>query len=258
MNRTLVFLLCCVLVSCETSKKVVYMQDSRSKEFDIIKVNQGIKIQHKDILSIVVSSKNPELAMAYNLPMSTYQTGSTNVASYSQRLLGYHVDLNGNIDFPGLGILNVAGKTREEVSNYIKQELVRKNIINDAIVVIEFMNFKISVLGEVRYPTTNSLDNDKITLLEALGRAGDLTIYGRRDNILVYREQNDTVYYLRVNLLKTDFIHSPAYYLQQNDVVYVEPNYTAAERSGINENRSVGILLNLASLLITLGVLFFK
>ena len=259
MYKSLMFLiLCCGVVSCDSTKKIVYMQDAGQGFIDTITVHQGIVIQPKDILSIVVSSKDPELAMGYNLPISTYQTGSTNVASYSQRLLGYLVDMEGNIDFPALGKLKVAGFTREQLSHQIKQKLVQNNIINDAIVTTEFMNFKISVLGEVRNPRTFSLENDKITLLEALGMAGDLTIYGRRDNILVTREQNGIVTFFRIDILSKDFIHSPAYFLQQNDVVYVEPNRTLAGRSIINENKSASVFLSLASLLLTLSVIIFS
>ena len=259
MNKKLLFLiLSCVLVSCEASKKIVYMQNAEDEHIDTIPVNQGIVIQSKDILSIVVSSKEPELAMAYNLPISTYQTGSTNVASYSQRLLGYLVDMEGYIDFPEFGKIPAAGKTREQLSNEIKQRFVQNNIIRDAIITIEFMNFKITVLGEVRSPGIFNLENDRINLLEALGRAGDLTIYGRRDNILVTRELNGIVSNYRINLLSTDFMQSPAFYLQQNDVVYVEPNDTFAARSGINENKSVSILISVASLLLTLAVIIFK
>jgi len=236
------------------------MQDVDKELTDTIKnVNRGILIQPKDVLSIIVSSKDPELAMAYNLPISTYQTGSKNVASYSQRLLGYLVDMEGYIDFPALGKQKVKGLTREEVSNLIKDKLVGDGIIRDAIVTTEFMNFKISVMGEVRSPGTFSLETDQITILEALSRAGDLTIYGRRDNILVCRKLEDgIVAFYRIDLLSKDFIHSPAFYLQQNDVVYVEPNDTYAAKSGINENKSVGIMISVASLLLTLAVIIFK
>lgn len=248
MNNKLVFLvLICVLVSCNTSKKIVYMQDADPNLKDSIAVYQGIVIQPKDILSIVVSSKEPSAAMVYNLPMSTYQTGSTNVASYSQRLLGYTVDMEGEIDFPAFGKLKVEGLTRDQLTTMIKKKLVDDDIIRDAIVTIEFMNFKISVLGEVSAPGTYNIETDRITILEALGRARDLNIYGRRDNILVTREQNGIITRYRVDLRSTDFINSPAYYLQQNDVVYVSPNNTFAARSNINENKSAHVYISIAS-----------
>ena len=259
ISRNLFILLCGILVSCNASKKIVYMQDAENGASDTIVVNQGIVIQPKDILTIVVSSKDPELSMAYNLPLMSYQAGSTSSASsYSQRLLGYLVDMDGNIDFPIFGKLKAAGLTREQFSKMIKQRFIQENIIKDAVVTTEFMNFKISVLGEVRNPGTFSLGDDKITILEALGRAGDMTIYGRRDNVLVTREQNGIVHHYRIDLRSNNIFHSPAFYLQQNDVVYVEPNKAWAARSGINENRSVSVAISLASLLTTLAVLIFK
>jgi len=224
-----------------------------------IPVYQGIVIQPKDILSIVVSSKNPELAVAFNLPLSSYQAGSTSIStSYSQRILGYLVDMEGKIDFPILGKIVVAGLTREELSAMIKRELIDGDLIRDPIITAEFMNFKISVLGEVRNPGTFNLQDDRITILEALGRAGDLTIYGQRDNVLVIREQNGAMNYFRVDLRSSALTQSPVFYLQQNDVVYVTPNNTVAQRTDINENKSMGVFLSLASLLMSLAVIIFK
>ena len=260
MNHKLVLLWCCMLlVSCNTSKKIVYMQDVQNGVTDVMDVNKGILIQPKDILSIVISSKDPELAKSYNLPLLANQAGGStmNSSSFSQRMLGYQVSTDGSIDFPVLGNIQVAGMSREELSEKIKQDL-RKGAIRDAIVITEFMNFKISVLGEVRSPGTIEVKDDRITILEALGRVGDLTLYGRRDNVLVRREQNGVITNYRVDLLSSAFTHSPAFYLQQNDVVYVEPNNARAATAEINQNRSVGVLLSLASLLTTLGVILFK
>jgi len=250
MNRILILLISCALFSCETSKKIVYMQDAKQGDIDTLTVYQGIKIQPKDILSIVVFSRNQELAKGFNLPMVSYQAGNPSSSiSFSSRLLDYLVDMEGNIDYPYFGKLKVAGLTRDQLSDMIKQKLISEGLIRDPIVTTEFMNLKISVLGEVRTPGTFTLTNDRITLLEALSRVGDMTIYGRRDNVLVRREQNGEIYSYRVDLLSTEFIHSPVYYLQQNDVVYVEPNATIAARSRINENRTLGAGISLVSLL---------
>ena len=218
----------------------------------------GAVIQPKDILSIVVSSRLPELAEGVNLPLQQYYAGSTETTSgYSQRQLGYHVDMEGYIDFPTLGKLMVAGMTRERLSNMIKQRL-QEDLIRDAIVTVDLMNFKISVLGEVRSPGTFNVTDDRITLLDALGRAGDLTIYGRRDNILVRRETGGVATFYRVDLRTEALLTSPVYYLQQNDVVYVEPNSTVAARSRINENRTVNVWISVASLLTTVAILIVK
>lgn len=258
MNRIFLVLLCCVLVSCHTSKKVVYMQDATDRAIEQIIANQGIAIQPKDILSIVVSSKNPELVQGLNLPMLTFQAGSSTTSSYMYRLLGYLVDMEGNIDFPILGKLKVTGMTREQVSDMIKKKLIQENLIKDPIVNTELMNFKISILGEVRSPGTFELSDDRISILEALSRAGDLTIYGKRDNVLVRREKEGKVSFYRVDLRSTELLHSPVYYLQQNDVVYVQPNNTVAVRSRINENRTLGVWISLTSLFTSLAILFVK
>jgi len=217
----------------------------------------GIVVQPKDILSINVSSRSPELASSFNLPLIQPYSSSSTMSAYSYRQLGYQVDTEGYIDFPILGRLRVAGLTRERVSNMIKQRL-QEDLVRDAIVTTEFMNFKISVLGEVRSPGTFSVTEDKITLLEALSRAGDMTIFGRRDNVLVRRETDGVVTFHRVDLRTEALLYSPAYYLQQNDVIYVEPNKVMAERSGINEYRNVGVWISIASFLSSLTVLILN
>ena len=222
----------------------------------VSRINKGIIIQPKDILSITVSSRDPNLAISFNKPMVSYQAGSTSASSsYSQRILGYLVDIDGKIDFPILGPLKVKGLTREELSDMIKQQLITKDLLKDPIVTTEIMNFKITVLGEVRSPGVFELRDDKITLLEALGRAGDLTIYGRRDNVLVTREENGEIIYFHVDLRSSNLTQSPAFYLRQNDVIYVSPNKTQTARTEINENKSMSILLSLASFLMSLIVI---
>ena len=250
--------LCCVFVSCNTSQKVVYMQDTVAGLPKETGVFAGIVVQPKDVLSIVVSSRSPELSTGLNLPLQQYYAGSAEASSgYNYRQLGYQVDLDGYIDYPVLGKLKVAGLTRERLANMIKQRL-QEDLIRDAIVTADFMNFKISVLGEVRNPGTFNVADDRITLLEAIGRAGDLTIYGRRDNILVRRENEGKAIFYRVDLRTEAFLTSPVYYLQQNDVIYIEPNNTMAARSGINENKSLGIWISLASFITSLTILIIN
>ena len=252
-SRKLIILLCCVLASCGTSKKVVYMQDVTNGVSKGTVVHTSIVIQPKDILTISISSRTPELAVGLNLTMQQYYSGSpVSSYGYAQRL-GYHVSVEGEIDFPILGKLKVAGLTREQVSDMIKQRIIQEGIIMDAIVTVEFMNFKITVLGEVRSPGTFNLTDDRITILEAIGRAGDLTIYGRRDNVLVRRERDGRVIFYRIDLRTEDLLTSPAYYLQQNDVVYVEPNNTATARSRINENKTLNVWISLTSLLTSIA-----
>lgn len=255
--RTFIILLCCVLASCRAHEKIVYLQNANDKRTDSFSsVYKGIVIQPKDIISIVVSSKVPDLALEYNLPLHSYIAGSTSTSSsYTQRLLGYLVDVEGCINFPGLGKLKVSGMTRDQLSEMIKDKLVDGGFIDEPIINTEIMNFKISVFGEVRSPGTFYIQDDKFTIFDALGRAGDLTIYGKRDNVLVQREENGVITYHRLDLRYAEVIHSPAFYLQQNDIVYVTPNNAVSARSNINENRTLGVGFSLASLLTNIVVL---
>lgn len=238
-----------------TYRQIDYLQDLNYETTLDLKENKGILIQPQDQLSIVVSSRNPELSATLNKPMATYQAGSeiTSTDGGYQRLLGYVVDNNGNIEFPMLGNIHVAGLTRWDLQDMIKQEVISRGIILDPIVTVEFMNFRISVMGEVQSPGTYNVTGDKITLLGALSLAHDLTIYGRRDNVTVIREQNGKREIYKVDLRSSAMFDSPAYYLQQNDVVYVYPNSVRAGQSTINENyfKSGSFWISLASVAVT-------
>ena len=250
-----------VLASCKTYEKINYMQDVRVDTPVEVSVKQGIRIQPQDMLSIVVSSKTPELAMIFNLPVVSYQAGSEVVSGAgSQRLLGYVVDNNGEIDFPVLGKIKVAGLTRWEVQEYIKKTIIDAGLMKDLVVTVEFMNFKISIMGEVNSPGTYTINGDKVTLLEALSMARDLTIYGKRDGVYVVREENGVRTTYNVDLRSVSLFDSPVYYLRQNDVVYVEPNKVRAGQSTINENslKSVSLWISIGSFLTSLAVLIFK
>lgn len=253
-----IMVLALTAVSCNTYKKINYLQDIVPDKAERIAINKGILIQPKDMISIVVSSRNPKLALIFNLPVISYQAGSEVVSGQgSQRLLGYVVDNDGYIDFPVLGLVKAAGLTRWELANEIKSMIIEGNYINDPVVTVEFMNFKISVMGEVTSPGTYNIEGDKITLLQALSLAKDLTIFGRRDNVSVIREQGDERIIYQVDLRSASIFESPAYYLQQNDIVYVEPNKVRAGQSTINENniKSVSLWVSVGSFLTSLAVL---
>ena len=249
--------------SCSTTyKNINYIQDALPDETEQMTISKGILIQPKDMISIVVSSRNPELAQIFNLPRVTYQiasgTSSTGSGSGSSNgIMGYSVDNDGNIDFPVLGTIHVAGMTRWELAKMIKKMLISQDLLKDAVVTVEFMSFKVSVIGEVNSPGTYDIQGDKITLLEALSMAGDLTIFGKRDNVTVIREQNGERIFYKVDLRSIDLFDSPAYNLQQNDVVYVEPNKVRAGQSTINENnlKSVSLWISIASFLTTIATL---
>lgn len=203
------------------------------------------------------------LADMFNLPIVAHRVGYSQESSLnqSQQVSCYTVDENGEIDFPVLGKIKVAGKNREEIAAYIKKELIDRKLINDPVVTVEFSNLYISVLGEVNNPGRYGIDRDKITLLDAIGMAGDLTIYGKRQNVVVMREEEGKQLFYRVDLTSVDDLYSsPVYYLQQKDVVYVEPNETRARQSTVNGNnvRSTSFWVSIASLLTSVAVLIFK
>ena len=159
-----------------------------------------------------------------------------------------------------MGSIHVAGLSREQLASMIKERLVKGNLVNDAVVTVDFLNLKISVLGEVKNPGKYSIDRDQITLLEAISMAGDLTIYGKRNGIMVIREADGNRITYKMDLRSSETFSSPAYYLRQNDIIYVEPNSTRAGQSTINENnvKSVSLWMSIASFATTLAVLIFK
>ena len=272
LKNQIVFALVCVallLSSCASTKDIAYFQNKIVNQPEKVDKHAGIVVQPKDMISVVVSSRNPELVAMFNLPVVSYQAGSEVSAanSYQQRLMGYVVDEQGFIDFPVLGKINVAGKTRWEVAEFIKNKLIQDGYLTDAVVTVEFMNFKVSVLGEVSSPGTFTIEGDKVTVLQALSLARDLTIFGRRDNVSVIREQNGQRTIYEINLTDVDLFKSPAYYLQQNDIVYVQPNDIKARQSTTDDKTlriaSIGLssgslLVSLVTLLATLGVFSAK
>lgn len=251
-----------VLNSCSTSKRITYFQDvwPGMSELALVAPSE-IKIMPKDKLSILVNSQDMRLTNLFNLPVVSQQVGVENSQSTSRGLSGYTVDSKGDIDFPVLGSLHVEGMTREQIAAYIKQELQSHDLIKNPVVTVEFMNLSVAVMGEVNNPGRYSIDKDNVTILDALSRAGDLTIYGKRESVLVLRMEDGKQRIYDVNLCSaTNLCLSPVYYLQQNDVVYVEPNSTRTRQSTVNGNnvRSTSFWISLASLLTTIGVLVFK
>ncbi len=255
-----------VLSSCGTSKDVVYFQDLKPGESEItIPEVQAITVQPEDKISIIVNSRDPQLTDLFNLPIVSRQLGQSLRTSSSNAsnsgISGYTVDAKGYIDFPVLGKIQVAGMKREEIAEHIKNELMTKNLVKDPVVTVEFMNLCVSVMGEVNNPGRFAIDRDRLTILDALSMAGDLTIYGNRQKGLVLRQENGQQRVYGVNLTSGEHVYtSPAYYLQQNDVVYVEPNSVRSRQSTVNGNnvRSTSFWISLASLLTSIGILIFN
>jgi len=232
-------LLTLMLVSaCATRKEMIYLQDMEETIDYPVNPNYEAKIQADDKLKIVVTSRNPELALAFNLPgyggYSVSDDGNvtaTSTPGANVRDMGYLVDPNGDIDFPVLGRLHVIGLTRSQLCTMIKEQLQQQQLLSDAVVFVDFMNFKYSVLGEVGGVGTFSLkDGDRITILEALAQAGDLQPTSRIDRVAVIRDVGSKRRIMHVNLRSKDIFLSPAYYLQQNDIIYVEPNEMRAQQ----------------------------
>ncbi len=253
------YLVVCVAVfftACTSTKKIIYLQDVVPLKQQEIEQKYEVIIHSDDLLAIMVNSRDPELALPFNMPMITYQLGSA--SNGQQRVLGYLVDTNGNIDFPILGQIHAEGLTRMQLTELIKNRLIEGDLIKDPIVTVQFLNFKISVMGEVGRPGSFTISGDRITLLEALSMAGDLTIYGRRDRVGVIRENDGKRTILFHDLRSAEIFNSPCYYLQQNDIVYVEPNKAKSGQSSINQNNSIGVWVSVISLLTTIAVLIFK
>ncbi len=223
-----------LLGSCSTPKNITYFQDAVQGEIVNPLKPLEVRVKPEDKLSIMVNTPDPALSTLFNLIQVQNRLSSTTSgtkisggsSSNSGQTSMYTVDPQGDINFPVLGKLHVAGMTRFEVGTYIENELVNRNLVKDPIVTVEFGNTGITVLGEVKSPGRLEFNKDHLLFTDAIAMAGDLTANGKREDILVLREESDgSQKAYRVNLLDIDALAaSPVYYLQQNDVIYVEPN----------------------------------
>ncbi|POY38107.1 sugar transporter [Flavobacterium alvei] len=250
LKKTILFLFVLLAFSCKPRKELVYYQNIDALKSSEQLNSYEIKIQPDDLLMIIVSADDPETAIPFNLStISVPSVTNNNVmnARGEESMQSYLVDASGTIDFPVLGKLKVGGLSRSELMKLLETKI--SSYIKNPIINIRLTNFKISVQGEVTVPGTYSINSDRVTLIEAISMAKDLTIYGKRDNILVIREVNGVKSYTRVDITKADFINSPFYYLAQNDVVYVEPNKTRINGAAVGAN--TGVIISITSLLIT-------
>lgn len=241
-----VLLVVALMCSCVSRQQLAYLRDVTSESVNEINKNMQTqpetRVKITDALVITVSALDPEAVLPYNLPNVAYATPTSENIPTTPSFQYYTVDANGDIDFPVLGKLHVVGMTQSEVIDMIKGRL--QGQLNNPIVSMRFLNAKVTVLGEVKNPGSYPLNNGGMTLLEALGAAGDLTQYGRRDNILITRENNGKIEFARLNLQSEDIFTSPYFYLQQNDVVYIEPN-----QARTTSNQSLSLWLSLVGTL---------
>lgn len=253
-----------ILASCSAPKNVTYFQDLDNGTTGYVKSLNYITVKPEDKLSIIITSKNPELTELFNLTVVNHRAGaltSGNAIGSNSYISYYTVDSKGDIDFPILGNLHVEGMNREGVSKYIKDELISKQLLKDAVVTVEYANTGFTILGEVNKPGRIEINRDRLTLPEALGMAGDLTIQGERENVLVIREIDGKPTAFRVDLTNAQsMMESPVYYIQQNDQIYVTPNSKRKRDSTVNGNNvlSASFWVSVASLLTSVAVLIVK
>ncbi len=216
---------CLLSTSCTSTKDAVYFNGIPATEFADKAEDLEPVIHENDLLSINVSSLNPEATEIFNVSNTTSNRPTTANSNVSQAV-GYLVDQDGYIQFPLLGKIKAAGSSKKTLREGIRKELINRRLLKDPIVDIRYLNYKVSVLGEVAKPSVLTVPNEKITLLEALGLAGDLTIYANRNNVLLIREEDNKKKLVRIDLTTDDLFTSPYYYLKSNDIIYVEPNKT--------------------------------
>jgi polysaccharide export outer membrane protein len=248
LKKSIPFFFAVLLFSCASKKDMIYYQDVDALGTQEKSNSYEIKIQPDDLLMIIVSAEDPETALPFNLLTSFVASAARPDLLGQQSNQLYLVDSQGFIEFPVLGTLKVSGLTRSAFLSSLRDKIA--TYIKNPIVNLRITNFKIAVQGEVTVPGTYNVVSERITLIEALSLAKDLTIYGKRNNILIIREIDGIKSYNRVDITSADFMNSPFYYLAQNDVIYVEPNKNRINGAAIGPN--TGVIISVSSLLITL------
>ena len=248
-----------LITSCGTSKSIAYIQNSDSINYDNSRYLYDAKIMPKDQLTISVNTVNPDASLPYNLLLQTAYTQGRSVSTGGGTLMPYLVDNNGYITFPVVGRLKVAGLTKTECQDLILEK-IRPFMAEseNPVVTVIMSSYSVSVLGEVNHPGSFQVGREKITIFEALSQAGDLTIYGVRDKVKLIREDATGKKEIHtIDLTDANIVTSPYYYLQQNDIVYVEPNKVKAQNSRVGNATTLwvsgtSILISLASLIVNI------
>jgi polysaccharide export outer membrane protein len=267
----LLLLMTILLGSCSAPTNVAYFQNAEVIRGMTLQNEQPFRLRPKDKINIVVSSTDPMLVNQFNLTsvsqnmhaLGTTLAPQTSVGGSTSgtSILAYTVDEQGDIDFPVLGKIAVQGKTRQEVAAFLRARLIDRELVLDPIVTVEYVNLTVNVLGEVNHPGRVNVQKDYFTILDAIAEAGDLTINGQRENVMVMREIDGEDQTFIINLCdRQDMLSSPAYYLQQNDVIYVTPNpkrQREAKTTGNTFNQP-SVWMSLASLLTTITALLLR
>ncbi len=252
-----------LFTACSTPKNITYLQDFNAGQTAQLANYKGITLKPSDAVSIVVNTKTTELTNLLNLPLSTQIIGAPQATALAQShgSLGYTLDSAGEIDFPLVGKIRLAGLTREEAAALVKRTLEEKNVATNAVVTVDFINLRYHVVGEVGAPGDHSITRDRLTIIEAISEAGDMNLYGRRDSVFVYRQENGQQKTYAMSMLDgRSLLSSPAYYIQQGDVIYVQPNNYRKRQSSANasEVTTASFWLSALSVLTTIAVLVFK
>ena len=245
----------CFCSSCVNTQKVTYFNDVEDSARLASPASLEPVIQKKDILSITVSSLSNEATIIFNTPNLPLTPGSATNPNAPQTA-GYLVGDDGTIKFPVLGNIRAEGLTQKQLEDTITQQLVDKKLLYDPIVSSRFLNFRVTVLGEVNHPGVITVPSEQISILEAIGQAGDLTIYGKRNNVMLIRQQGKAKIIKRLDLNSSKLLQSPYYYLKSNDVVYVEPGVAKAASSSLVQQRLPVILSGISLLIILLTNIF--
>lgn len=251
-KKTLLLLVVFIsLSSCVSTKKITYFQFDEIEQEKVSNVYQTV-FKPDDLLQIAISASDLEAVKPFNLPAVAFSVATNSVIGQPQQLT-YLIDSKGEIDFPILGKLKIGGLTREETIRLLKDKL-DPDLVKDPTINIRISNFKITITGDVKSPGQYIIPNERVTILDAIGMAGDLNISAKRDNIMVQREVGDKKLQYRVDLRSNKINTSPVFYLQQNDVIYVEHNYARIQTASSNSNTSLfisitGLIITIVSLL---------
>lgn len=251
-----VLALLALLTSCVNTKKVAYFNDIKDSARILSKASLEPVIQKKDIISITVSSLSNEATVIFNAPNLPITPNAASTPNMPQTA-GYLVGDDGTIKFPVLGNIPAAGLTQKQLENNITQQLIDKKLLFDPIVSSRFLNFRVTVLGEVNHPGVITVPSEQISILEAIGQAGDLTIYGLRNNVMLIRQEGPDKIIKRLDLNSSKLLQSPYYFLKSNDVIYVEPGVAKAANNSLFQQR-LPVILSGLSLIIILLVNVFK